>query len=134
VTSHYCDKKDNKTEARIAAKHVIPAPTGKRKEKQKGEEHPVAQPSSGCMFGFPRRNTWATRFAFSRRRGVTILAAVSGLVAVTAAGDRTLVYRRLSMFVCYAKNHIPLEIFRLRLSEAVMLPTHTSIPTPISKA
>ena len=74
----------------------------------------MAQPSSGCMFGFPRRNGWATGFPFPRRRGVTILAAMSGLVAATAAGDHTSIYRRLSMLVCYAKNHISVEIFHRR--------------------
>ncbi len=63
------------------------------------------------MFGFPRRGR------------ETILAAMSGRVAATAAGDRTSIYRRLSVFVCYAKNHIAVEIFRHRLSEAAMLPT-----------
>ncbi len=66
VTSHYCDKKNNKTEARIAAKRVIPAQAGKRKETQRRRGHPVARPSSGCMFGFPppeRRGDTFFRFS-----------------------------------------------------------------------
>ncbi len=46
---------------------------------------------------------------------------MSGLVA--AAGDRTPIYRRSSMRVCYIKIHIPTETLHHRMSQAGMPPT-----------
>lgn len=114
MTFHYCDKKDNKTEAGIAAKNA----RRRRKEEDTLWHSLQAAVCSGSPVGTAGRHV--SRLPAGGRE--TFLAAMSGLVAATAAGDRTSIHRRLPVFVCYAKNHIPIENFHHRLSEAAMLP------------
>jgi hypothetical protein len=58
---------------------------------------------------------------------------MAGLVAATAAGDRTPVYKRLSALVCYAEINIQAEIFHRRTSESGM-PTQIMVVDPASCA